>query len=164
MNRLVLFFIVLLCLTSCGTAGKVSQDIQAESRSESYDSVALASRIDQLVREALTENIVSLTTQEIEVDRTIYSAPDSTGTQYISEKQSVTIKTTAEENRILAAESSRRELTQVDSIATSASVEDLEMEAITDTQTGLPWWQKTLMMLGAAVLLLLLIKISLRFI
>ena len=164
MNRLVLFFIVVLCLTSCGAGKKVSQELQAESRVESYDSVALASRIDRMVKDALTENINSLTHQDIQIERTIYSAPDSTGQQYVVEEESINIKSTTEENRTLAVATSIEENIQVDSTATSASVEDLEMEAITDTQTGLPWWQKTLIMLGAAVLLYILIRIILKFI
>ena len=98
MNRLVLFFIVLLCLTSCGAGKKVSQELQAESRVESYDSVALASRIDRMVKDALTENINSLTHQDIQIERTIYSAPDSTGQQYVVEEESINIKSTTEEN------------------------------------------------------------------
>lgn len=153
----------MLCLTACGTA-KVSQGIQTDSRMESYDSVALARQIDRIVKEALTENLRSLSRQEVDMDRTIYSEPDSTGRQYVKETQSIKIQSSTEENRILAVESSIEASDQVDSIATSASVEDLEMESITDTHTGLPWWQKTLMMLGAAVLILLTIKLVLKFI
>lgn len=164
MNHLVLFFIVLLCLTSCGAGKKVSQELQAESRIESYDSVALASRIDRMVKDALTESIKSLTEQDIRIERTIYSEPDSTGAQYVIEEETVNIKSTTEENRILAVDIIIEENTQVDSIATSASLEDLEMEAITDTKAGLPWWQKTLMMFGAAVLLFIIIRVILKFI
>ena len=162
MNHLVIFFIVLLSLQSCGTLTRVSQDIQADSRIESEDSLYLSRHIDALVKNAIAENLTRLSEQNIKIDRTIYSEPDSTGQQYVKETQLIDIETTTEENRILAVESVTNKNIQIDSIATSASVEDLEMEAITDTRMGLPWWQKSLMAIGGAVLLILLIKITRR--
>lgn len=167
MNRLVIFIVLLLGLTSCGMQKRVmSQDVQADSRREAYDSTALSSQIDKLVKDALIENLQVLTNQEIRLDRKIYSEPDSLGQQYIREEQKMTIQTSTEENRILAVDSISESVESVDSIATSASVEDLEMEAITDIEEkqGLPWWQKTLMLVGAAVLAWLTIKIILRFV
>lgn len=163
------FFIVVLSglMTSCGLHRKVmSQDIQADSQIQLWDSTALTSKIETMVKEALTESLKKVVSQDIDIERTIYAAPDRNGRQAIAETQNIHMKSRTEENRILAVESTSDITESKDSIALSASVEDLEMEAITDIQekTGLPWWQKTLMMLGAAVLLLLLIKIVLKFV
>lgn len=165
MNRLVLYIVLLLGLASCAMQKKVvSQDVQAESRISRQDSIALSATIDQIVKQALTDNLISLTHQDIRVDRTSYSAPDSSGKQYIITEEVITIETMAEENRVITAEYNYNYTEQVDSVATSASIEDLEMEAMTDIQTGLPLWQKILMLLGAAVLLSLAIRILFRLI
>lgn len=163
MNRLVIFFIVLLSLNACGIT-RMSQGIQTESHMERDDSVSFARQVEKMVKDALTENLTVLTNQDIKIDKTIYSEPDSSGKQYVKETLSYKIKSSTEENRILAVESSITVEENIDSTSVSASVEDLEMESITDTRMGLPWWQKTLMILGAAALLLLILKIALKFV
>lgn len=163
------FFIVVLSglMTSCGVHRKVmSQDIRADSQIQHWDSTALTGKIEAMVKDALTESLKKVVSQDIEIERTIYADPDSNGRQAIIETQNIRMKSKTEENRILAVESTSDVIESKDSTAISASVEDLELEAVTDIQekAGLPWWQKTLMMLGAAVLLLLIIKIVLKFI
>ena len=163
------FFIVVLSglMTSCGVQRKVtSQDIQADSQIQQWDSTALTGKIEAMVNEAITESLKKVVSQDIDIERTIYAEPDSTGYQAIVETQNIHVKSTTEENRILAVESTLDITESKDSVAVSASIEDLEVEAITeiDERAGLPWWQKTLMLLGAAVLLSLVIKIILKFI
>ena len=53
---------------------------------------------------------------------------------------------------------------KTDSTSVSASVEDLVLDAEIDTteKDGLPWWQMTLMVIGATVLLLIIIRIALK--
>ena len=163
------FFIVMLSglMTSCGVQRKVtSQDIQADSQIQQWDSTALTGKIEAIIMEAFNESLKKVVSQDINIERTIYAEPDSTGHQAIAETQKIHMKSMTEENRILAVESTSDITESKDSIAVSASIEDLEVEAITDIdeRAGLPWWQKTLMLLGAAVLLFFIIKIALKFI
>lgn len=158
---------MLLGLTSCGVQKKVmSQDIQADSYTVTDDSLSLDKAVRKIVQDALAENVTKIVTQDMEIDRQIYSQPDSSGKQYVVETQKIRAKSNAQENRSLQAERLEDYTESVDSTSVSASVEDLVVDVNTDIKEkeGLPWWQKTLMFIGAAVLLYLIIRIVLKFI
>lgn len=167
MKHCVFFIVMLLGLMSCGAQKTlVSQEVQTDSTVETYDSAKVTQQIDKLVKEAVNESLTRLINQTVDIDRVIYSAPDSTGSQYVVETQTIKVETQTKENRSLAVESDSHITKQVDSTYISASVEDLVVEMNTEIEekTGLPWWQKSLMLLGAAVLALLIIRIALKFI
>lgn len=167
MKHCVFFIVMLLGLMSCGTQkALVPQEVQTDSTVETYDSAKVTQQIDKLVKEAVNESLTRLVNQSVDVERVIYSAPDSTGSQYIVETQTIKVETQTKENRSLAVESDSHITEQVDSTYISASVEDLVVEMNTEIEEkiGLPWWQKSLMLLGAAVLALLIIRIALKFI
>ncbi len=167
MKHCVFFIVMLLGLMSCGAQKTlVSQEVQTDSTVETYDSAKVTQQIDKLVKEAVNESLTRLINQTVDIDRVIYSAPDSTGSQYVVETQTIKVETQTKENRSLAVESDSHISEQVDSTYISASVEDLVVEMNTEIEekTGLPWWQKSLMLLGAAVLALLIIRIALKFI
>ena len=144
----------------------MSQDVQAESQVEKYDSSQLHSTVVKLVKDAMRENFKSITSQEIDMKTTVYSTPDSLGKQYIVETQISKIKTKIEEDKNIAMEYSGKTEEKVDSTSISASIEDLEMESSTEIEEkrGLPWWQKILMFIGAAVLIIIVIRIALKLI
>ena len=167
MKHCVFFIVMLLGLMSCGAQKTlVSQEVQADSTVETYDSAKVSQQIDKLVKEAVNESLTRLVNQSVDIDRVIYSAPDSTGSQYVVETQTIKIETQTKENRSLAVESDSHITEQVDSTYISASVEDLvvEMDTEIEEKTGLPWWQKSLMLLGAAVLVYTILRIALKFI
>lgn len=158
----------MLCgLTSCGVQKiAASQEVQANSKVQAYDSTELSALVKKLAQEMLTENIKSMTSQEVEIKTTVYSPPDSTGEQYVIETQVTTIKAHSEEVKQRIIESSEEVTEIIDSTTISASIEDLEMESSTDIQEkkGLPWWQMTLMLIGSAVLIMIILRIVLKFI
>lgn len=166
MNRLVIF-IVLLGLTSCGMQKRVvSQEMQAEKTTAQTDSLRLRLDIDQLVRESINEILSMEFQQDIEIERTMWSPPDSTGAQHVVQEEKIKSVTVAKENRQSEAETLVETAEKIDSVSVSAGIEELAVDTVTDIEEkdGLPWWQKTLMYIGAAVLIFLAIKIALRFI
>ena len=167
MKHRVFFIVMLFGLMSCGAQKTVvSQEIQAESSVQVFDSTYLKNEIDKRVQEALSESLTTIVNQTVDVEKTIYSAPDSAGTQYVVETQQIRVKTAAEKSQTRTIQMEIEISEKSDSTSISASVEDLEMETSTNVTetTGLPWWQKSLMLLGAAVLILLIIRIVLKFI
>ena len=166
MNRLVIFIVILLGLISCGAQKIVaSQEVQTDAQIQTYDSVSLNEQLKKLVRQALAENIKSMTSQDAVIETTTYSVPDSTGTQYVLLKQIAKITTKAEESKSLIVESTIEETEIVDSTSISASIEDLVLESSTDIEEkqGLPWWQMTLLLIGAAVLIMIILRIVFKF-
>lgn len=163
MNHLV-FIVLLLGLTSCGMQKQVvSQDVQAESRRILYDSTSLDRAVSRIIREAIAEDVKKIITQEVEIDRHIYSEPDSSGRQYVIETQEIVIKSNAQENRILQAEITDNNAESTDSTSVSARVEDLVLDTQAVRQEdGLRLWQKALMLAGWAVLLYIIIRIALK--
>ena len=163
MNHLV-FIVLLLGLTSCGMQKQVvSQDVQAESRRILYDSTSLDRAVSRIIREAIAEDVKKIITQEVEIDRHIYSEPDSSGRQYVIETQEIVIKSNAQENRILQAEITDNNAESTDSTSVSARVEDLVLNTQAVRQEdGLRLWQKALMLAGWAVLLYIIIRIALK--
>lgn len=163
MNHLV-FIVLLLGLTSCGMQKQVvSQDVQAESRRILYDSTSLDRAVSRIIREAIAEDVKKIITQEVEIDRHIYSEPDSSGRQYVIETQEIVIKSNAQENRILQAEITDNNAESTDSTSVSARVEDLVLDTHAVRQEdGLRLWQKALMLAGWAVLLYIIIRIALK--
>ena len=166
MNRLVIF-IVLLGLTSCGMQKRaVSQEMQAEKTTAQTDSLRLRLDIDQLVRESINEILSMEFQQDIEIERTMWSPPDSTGAQHVVQEEKIKSVTMAKENRKSEAETLVETAEKIDSVSVSADTEDLVVDMVTDIKEkeGLPWWQKTLMYIGAAVLIIIAIKIALKFV
>ena len=165
-DRLVLFIIVLLLgLTSCGMQKKaLSQDIQADVRTESACSTSLISGLEQIVRAEVEDILAMEMSQNMTIRRRIWSPPDTTGKQYIVLEETVESVTAAQETRNRTGTRSEEVLEQTDSTSVSASVEDLVMDINTEQKEkeGLPWWQMTLMAIGAAVLLFLTIRMTLK--
>ena len=167
MNRLVFNIVLLLGLTSCGMLkAYVSQEVQAEMQTAQTDSTDLQREIDKLVRATMDEFLNKEIAQNIAIERTIWSPPDSTGNQYIVEEETVRSETVIKEVKQSSAETVEETTEKTDSTSVSASVEDLVMDAMTDIEekNGLPWWQKTLIFIGAAVLILVIIRIALKFV
>lgn len=165
MNRLVIF-IVLLGLTSCGMQKRVvSQEMQAEKTTAQADSLRLRLDIDQLVRESINEILSMEFQQDIEIERTMWSPPDSTGAQHVVQEEKIKSVTVAKENRKSEAETLVETAEKIDSVSVSAGIEDLVVDTVTDIKEkdGLPWWQQTLMYIGVAVLIIIAIKIALKF-
>lgn len=166
MNRLVFNIVLLLGLTSCGMLKTyVSQEVQAEMQTVETDSTDLQKEIDKLVRATMAEFLNKEIAQNIAIERTVWSPPDSAGNQYIVEEETVKSETVIKEVKQSSAETVEETTEKTDSISVSASVEDLDMDTKTDIKEkdGLPWWQKTLMFIGAAVLIMVIIRIALKF-
>ena len=166
MNRLVIF-IVLFGLTSCGVQKRVmSQEVQADKVTALTDSLRLRLDIDKMIRESINEILSMEFQQDIEIERTMWSPPDSTGAQHVVQEEKVKSVTVARETRKSEAETLVETAEKIDSVSVSAGIEDLAVDPVTDIEEkdGLPWWQKTLMYIGAVVLIILAIKIALKFI
>ena len=144
----------------------VSQDTQAERTAAQTDSLRLRLDIDKIVRESINELMSMEFQQNIEIERTMWSPPDSTGAQHVVQEEKVKSVTVAKETKKSEAETLVETAEKIDSVSVSADIEELAVDTVTDIEEkdGLPWWQKTLMYIGAAVLIILAIKIALRFI
>ena len=167
MNRLVFNIVLLLGLTSCGMLQTyVSQEVQAEMQTLQTDSTDLQKEIDKMVRATMDEILNKEVSQDIIIERKVWSPPDTAGNQYIVQEETVKSVTVAKEVKQSAIETVEETTEKTDSVSVSASVEDLEMDTKIDVKEkdGLPWWQKTLMIIGAAVLLFMIIKVILKLI
>lgn len=96
----------------------------------------------------------------------MWSPPDSTGVQYVVQEEKFKSVTVAKETRESEAETLVETAEKIDSVSVSADMEDLIVDTVTDIEekNGLPWWQKTLMYIGAAVLVIIIIKLALKFV
>lgn len=167
MNRLVFNIVLLLGLTSCGMLQTyVSQEVQAEMQTFQADSTDLQKEIDKIVRATMDEILNKEVSQDITIERKVWSPPDTAGNQYIVQEETVKSVTVAKEVKQSAIETVEETTENTDSVSVSASVEDLEMDTKIDVEEkdGLPWWQKTLMIIGAAVLIMIIIRIVLKFV
>ena len=166
MNRLVFNIVLLLGLTSCGMLQTyVSQEVQAEMQTFQTDSTDLQKEIDKMVRTTMDEILNKEVLQDITIERKVWSPPDTAGNQYIVHEETVKSVTVAKEVKQSAIKTVEETTEKTDSVSVSASVEDLEMDTKIDVEEkdGLPWWQKTLMIIGAAVLIMIIIRIVLKF-
>ena len=167
MNRLVFNIVLLLGLTSCGMLQTyVSQEVQAEMQTIQADSTSLQKEIDKVVRATIDEILNKEIAQDITIERKVWSPPDTAGNQYIVQEETVKSVTVAKEVKQSAVQTVEETTEKTDSVSVSASVEDLEMDTKIDVEEkdGLPWWQKTLMIIGAAVLIMIVIRIVLKFV
>lgn len=167
MNRLVFIIVLLLGLASCGMQKTVmSQEVQAEMQTIQADSTNLQKEIGKMVRATMDEILNKEIAQEITIERKVWSPPDTAGNQYIVQEETVKSVTVAKEVKQSAAQTVEETTEKTDSVSVSASVEDLEMDTKIDVEEkdGLPWWQKTLMIIGAAVLIMIVIRIVLKFV
>ena len=167
MNRLVFNIVLLLGLTSCGMLQTyVSQEVQAEMQTIQVDSTNLQKKIDKMVRATMDEIFNKEIAQDITIERKVWSPPDTAGNQYIVQEETVKSVTVAKEVKQSAVQTVEETTEKTDSVSVSASVEDLEMDTKIDVEEkdGLPWWQKTLMIIGAAVLIMIVIRIVLKFV
>ena len=167
MNRLVFNIVLLLGLTSCGMLQTyVSQEVQAEMQTIQADSTNLQKEIDKMVRATVDEILNKEIAQDITIERKVWSPPDTAGNQYIVQEETVKSVTVAKEVKQSAVQTVEETTEKTDSVSVSASVEDLEMDTKIDVEEkdGLPWWQKTLMIIGAAVLIMIVIRIVLKFV
>ena len=144
----------------------VSQEVQADMQTLQTDSTDLQKEIDKMVRATMAEILNKEISQDITIERKVWSPPDTAGNQYIVQEETVKSVTVAKEVKQSAVQTVEETTEKTDSVSVSASVEDLEMDTKIDVEEkdGLPWWQKTLMIIGAAVLILLIIRIVLKFI
>lgn len=159
--------VVLLGLTSCGMQKQVvSQDVQADLNTESHDSVSLVKEIESMIKATVEEILSKELTFDITEERRVWSPPDTLGAQYLVVEEKVTTNATVKESRHQTNTSVEETIEQVDSISVSASEEDLVLETSTEVteKRGLPWWQKTLMIIGATVLLYIIVRVVLKFI
>ena len=130
------------------------------------DSTSLQKEIDKVVRATMDEILNKEIAQEITIERKVLSPPDTAGNQYIVQEETVKSVTVAKEVKQSAVQAVEETTEKTDSVSVSASVEDLEMDTKIDVEEkdGLPWWQKTLMIIGAAVLTMIVIRIVLKFV
>lgn len=144
----------------------VSQEVQAEMQTLQTDSTDLQKEIDKMVRATMDEILNKEVSQDITIERKVWSPPDTAGNQYIVQEETVKSVTVAKEVKQSAIETVEETTEKTDSVSVSASVEDLEMDTKIDVEEkdGLPWWQKTLMIIGAAVLIMIIIRIVLKFV
>ena len=144
----------------------VSQEVQAEMQTFQADSTDLQKEIDKIVRATMDEILNKEVSQDITIERKVWSPPDTAGNQYIVQEETVKSVTVAKEVKQSAIETVEETTENTDSVSVSASVEDLEMDTKIDVEEkdGLPWWQKTLMIIGAAVLIMIIIRIVLKFV
>ena len=144
----------------------VSQEVQAEMQTLQTDSTDLQKEIDKMVRATMDEILNKEVSQDITIERKVWSPPDTAGNQYIVQEETVKSVTVAKEVKQSAIETVEETTQKTDSVSVSASVEDLEMDTKVDVEEkdGLPWWQKTLMIIGAAVLIIIIIRIVLKFV
>lgn len=144
----------------------VSQEVQADVEVSSTDSIALAKHIEGIIRAQVDEVLNKEIERSLVVERKILSPPDTAGNQYIVSEERVMSETRVTETK----KATRTDVAEVsektDSTSVSASVEDLVVDTNFEEveKDGLPWWQMTLMAIGAAVLLMILIKIALKFV
>lgn len=167
MNRLVFNIVLLLGLTSCGMLQTyVSQAVQAEMQTLQTDSTDLQKEIDKMVRATMDEILNKELSQDITIERKVWSPPDTAGNQFIVQEETVKSVTVAKEVKQSVIETVEETTEKTDSVSVSASVEDLEMDTKIDVEEkdGLLWWQKTLMIIGAAVLIMIIIRIVLKFV
>ena len=167
MNRLVFNIVLLLGLTSCSMLQTyVSQEVQAEMQTLQTDSTDLQKEIDKMVRASMDEILNKEISHDITIERKVWSPPDTAGNQYIVQEETVKSVTVAKEVKQSAIETVEEITEKTDSVSVSASVEDLEMDTKIDVEEkdGLPWWQKTLMIIGAVVLITIVLKIVLKFV
>lgn len=144
----------------------VSQEMQAEKTTAQIDSLRLRLDIDKMIRESINEILSMEFQQDIEIERTMWSPPDSTGAQHVVQEEKVKSVTVARETRKSEAETLVETAEKIDSVSVSAGIEELAVDTVTDIEEkdGLPWWQKTLMYIGAAVLVIIIIKLALKFV
>ena len=144
----------------------VSQEVQAEMQTIQDDSTNLQKKIDKMVRATMDEIFNKEIAQDITIERKVWSPPDTAGNQYIVQEETVKSVTIAKEVKQSAVQTVEEATEKTDSVSVSTSVEDLGMDTKIDVEEkdGLPWWQKTLMYIGAAVLIIIIIKIVLKFV
>ena len=164
-NHLVIFIIVLLGLTSCGMQNRVlSQDVRTESATATIDSTQLAAAIEQLVLQHMQSMLNRTMTKDLVIERKVWSPPDTAGNQFIVSEERATSVTRVTETETSTQAVVGQVTEKTDSVSVSASVEDLVMDIDTHKteKDGLPWWQMTLMIIGATVLLLIIIRTALK--
>lgn len=130
------------------------------------DSTDLQKEIDKMVRATMDEILNKEVSQDITIERKVWSPPDTAGNQYLVQEETVKSVTVAKEVKQSAIETVEEIIEKTDSVSVSASVEDLGLDTKIDVEEkdGLPWWQKTLMIIGAAVLIMIIIRIVLKFV
>ena len=167
-NHLVITIIVLLlCLTSCGIGKRtLSQEVQADVERQAYDSIKLSKEIESIIEATVAEALSKEVSFNVTDERRIWSPPDSSGKQFIIVERIVRTSAEAQELTHKTETSVKGTSQDFDSTTVAASIEDLEMATDTDVteKDRLPWWQKTLMIIGAAVILYVVIKIVLKFV
>lgn len=166
MNRLVIFIVLLCGLTSCGVQKiNMSQDVKADSHEQTVDSTRLYRHIENLVRSQIDEILTRTTTTDLTIERKVLSPPDSSGCQHVMSEEKIMSLTTVTET----IKSTTENMTETKEQRDSVSVSNAEADVIVDIQTdleqkeGLPWWQKTLMIIGGCALAILIVKIAIRF-
>lgn len=167
MNRLVFYIVLLLGLASCGMQKQVvSQDVQADVKTSADDSTALAKKIESIVRAQVDEMLDKKIENDLVIERTTWSPPDTAGNQYIVSEERVKSETRVTETKKATRTDVAEVTEETDSTSVSASVEDLVVDTKTQiaSKDGLPWWQMTLMVIGAVVLIMIGIKIVLKFV
>ena len=144
----------------------VSQEVQAEMQTLQTDSTDLQKEIDKMVRASMDEILNKEVSHDITIERKVWSPPDTAGNQYIVQEETVKSVTVSKEVKQSTIETVEETTEKTDSVSVSASVEDLEMDTKVDVEEkdGLPWWQKTLMVIGAAVFLFIIIRVILTLI
>lgn len=166
MHRLVLNIVLLLGLTSCGMLQTyVSQEVQAEMQTIQTDSTNLQKEIDKMVRATMDEILNKEVAQDITIERKVWSPPDTAGRQYVIQEETVKSVIVAKEVKQSAIETVEETTEKTDSVSVAASLEDMDVDTKIDVEEkdGLPWWQKTLMIIGGFVLFALIVKIALKF-
>lgn len=166
MNRLVIFIVLLCGLTSCGMQKIImSQDVKADSYTQTDDSTRLYRHIESLVRAQIDEILNRTTETDLTIERKLLSAPDSSGRQHVVSEEKIVSQTKVIETVKSTTEKVKEKTEQTDSLSVSVAVENVTVDIQTDLEQkkGPPWWQKTLMIIGGCALAILTIRIVMRF-
>lgn len=162
MNRLVFTIVMLLSLASCGMQKRsMSQDVQAEMLKVTIDSTDLQKKIESIAQAVVNEMFDKEISQDMTIERREWSAPDSTGKQHVIHEETVKTTIVARESKKSTTEIIEETSEQTDSLTVSISNEDSEIVSQTDVKesSGVPWWQKTLMIICVIVVILIVIRI-----
>lgn len=172
MKRFVVLFItVFVCcsgMVSCGTQKNVSVSQETKARHDRTwsDTSSVTLDVESIVGRMMAETVRRLVLQDIEIETESLSEPDSIGQQHVTERTRAKINTSIDESgattsREMSVTSGRKDSTGIFSGLTS--VEE-SVAADSKTKTGMNWWQKALMWFGAAALVLVAIRIALKFV
>lgn len=170
MKRLAFFIIVIVCtgIVSCGIQRQsaVQQESDATYSTTACGSSSLEESVKNIVEKMMSESVEKLLEQDLKVVHESFSPPDSTGSQYLKERTVAHLKTNLSENKGSTEISTEYSDEHKDSLGISSENNEMttQSEIFSAEKTGLEWWQKALIWCGAAAVLVISVRIAVKFI